>query len=123
MQERQLQDSNRYEKKVCCNAIQTLGVRGSETQFKCEVPSGKDGKGLMKHPGLVLPTTHQSSQAFFGALPNKAGAPERLRMISRGIPKNIARFMTHDVKSASSSGYSNFRKTQIGFNDSGNVKG
>ena len=37
---------------VCNNAINTLGVKGSETQFKCEVPSSSKG-GMMKHPGYT----------------------------------------------------------------------
>lgn len=102
--------------------LHTLGIKGGVEQFKCTIPVGGKGSS-MRHPGLVLPQCYQSAQSLFGTLPNKAGSGKQLRFISGAMPKGLPRYMTHDVKSASSSGYSNFVKTRLSFCDTADTKG
>merc|ERR1712194_520690 len=99
----------------------TLGVP-SPASFKCKLPfrpctsgSPVGPKILLPTPGCVLPNCYQSSTALFGASPDKTGSSKRLQLLADTVPVGAPRYMTHDLKSASSSGYSNFTKTTLVF--------
>lgn len=98
--------------------LTTLGCPRPET-FRCECPPGGKASS-MKHPGLIMPSVMQSTQAMFGTLANKAGHPNSLRYLSGAVPKQAPAYMTHNTCSMSSSGVSNFRKSGAKlFNDDG----
>lgn len=69
------------------------------------------------HPGRMMPTIMNTSQALFGVAPNKCGSYGQLKTLSENVPANAPRYLTHDVFSLDASLFSNFRKTAITYGD------
>jgi len=88
--------------------IHTLGTRPIEHYNPRLHPGGN-----MQHPGLIMPSVCITSQALFGSSAVKTGLPSHLRCASQQVPSGAPRFLTHDVVSATSSLFSNFRKTAV----------
>jgi len=89
--------------------LDTLGVPPMQ-EYQMRLPAGG---GNMNHPGLVLPGVYQTSQALFGTAASKAGTPTQLQRAASTVPGAAPRYCTHDTVSATSSIYSNFRKTNV----------
>lgn len=93
---------------------------GDVRKYRVENPcdwqlTATGGKRKMIHPGRVLPTVLNSSQALFGTSPNKCGGSATLKVLSTGVPVQAPRYLTHDVFSMNSSAFSNFRMTSKRF--------
>lgn len=87
---------------------------GPLDRYRSILPHGKHVLGAsLPQSGLLLPPPLMTSQGLFGPMPSRSGCPEKLRSVATSMPHQMPRFMVHDVKSGTSSTYSNFFKTSI----------
>lgn len=91
-----------------CGPLDLYRVR-----FPLDSPGLDPRKLNIVHPGRIMPTIMNTSQALFGTSANKCGSCWQLKEASTLVPPNAPRYLTHDVFSLNASLYSNFRKTAI----------